>query len=151
MGVKGPKPKPNPGLKGQRKQKQLKLEAKVLREGLAALWSDARPSAVQVLKAHGIKPPAHEDLDLEDPDREEKVTLDEAVTVLYKRANKLKTLVKKKTKLQELSEKLKAEFEKSLEDLAAVSAGIAEAVMSQPAERRCTSSTLMMRPACWKW
>ena len=89
-------------------------------EAVASLWKDADPQAQQVLRACGIEPP-----DEEEPDPR---------TVLHRYLARYKSitqqhrsLVAKKAQLQLRADKIKAQFEKAVQDLADVSKEIEQA------------------------
>ena len=89
-------------------------------EAVASLWKDADPQAQQVLRACGIEPP-----DEEEPDPR---------TVLHRYLARYKSitqqhrgLVAKKAQLQLRADKIKAQFEKLVQDLADVSKEIEQA------------------------
>ena len=89
-------------------------------DAVASLWKDADPQAQQVLRACGIEPP-----DEEEPDPR---------TVLHRYLARYKSitqqhrsLVAKKAQLQLRADKIKAQFEKAVQDLAEVSKEIEQA------------------------
>ncbi|OLP75045.1 hypothetical protein AK812_SmicGene45231 [Symbiodinium microadriaticum] len=89
-------------------------------EAVASLWKDADPQAQQVLRACGIEPPDEEELDPR--------------TVLHRYLARYKSitqqhrgLVAKKAQLQLRADKIKAQFEKLVQDLADVSKEIEQA------------------------
>ena len=89
-------------------------------EAVASLWKDADPQAQQVLRACGIEPPDEEE---QDPR-----------TVLHRYLARYKSitqqhrgLVAKKAQLQLRADKIKAQFEKLVQDLADVSKEIEQA------------------------
>ena len=84
-------------------------------DAVASLWSNAAPKAQQVLRACGIEPPSDEEG--KDPR-----------AVLYKQITQThRSLVAKKVRLQEKADRIKAQFEQAVKDLAQVSKNIEKA------------------------
>ena len=89
-------------------------------EAVASLWKDADPQAQQVLRACGIEPP--------DEDEPDPRTVLHRYLAQYKSITQQhRSLVAKKAQLQLRADKIKAQFEKAMKDLAETSKAIEQA------------------------
>ena len=90
-------------------------------DAVASLWQDADPQAQQVLRACGIEPPSSE------TDTDPRKVLNRYLAEYKNITQQHRNLVSRKAQLQIKADKIKAQFEKAVQDLADVSKDIEKA------------------------
>ena len=107
------KPEAPPGLGGGQW-----MSTQEYQDAVASLWQDADPQAQQVLRACGIEPPSSES------DTDPRKVLKRYLTEYKQITQQHRNLMSKKAQLQIKADKIKAQFEKAMQDLADVSKDI---------------------------
>ena len=97
------------------------MSSQEYQDAVASLWQDAEPQAQQVLRACGIEPPSSE------TDTDPRKVLNRYLAEYKSITQQHRNLVSRKAQLQIKADKIKAQFEKAVQDLAEVSKDIEKA------------------------
>ena len=108
-----------PGLPGSGSQTE-SMTQKEYHAAIETVWQGAEPAVQRLLRAAGIPPPG----DYKPEDETPKQELSRHVGTYRRTTNKLRSLIEKKVRLQDKTEKIKSEFEQAMKQLAQVSQAI---------------------------
>ena len=108
-----------PGLPGGGSQAE-SMSQKEYHAAIEMVWQGAEPAVQRLLRAAGIPPPGDYKPEEETPKQE----LSRHVGAYRRTTNKLRSLIEKKVRLQDKTEKIKSEFEQAMKQLAQVSQAI---------------------------